>query len=312
MDRPYVASKIKDMVFDIRSGKSFSEAAERHQHIFPRTVIHLIRLGERTGQLAERLKDASEHLKRIQKIVSDTKQALLYPCFVLTAMGAGFLFWFYYVVPKIVGLFEEMDVSLPALTLMILKVSNVVQTHMVIILSTVATAGLLAAAAYRGNGRVRKATALVLLRLPISRTLFSASNLAFVSEHLSLLLHAGIDVVQSVAIMGNTVKNELYREKLATVHELLGKGEGISESFRRGDVFPKFVVRMIKVGEESGNLTEQLSYIAEDYRNRLSELVATLGKIIEPAVLVIAGTMFAIIVGGLFLPIYDLVSRLSS
>jgi general secretion pathway protein F/type IV pilus assembly protein PilC len=68
---------------------------------------------------------------------------------------------------------------------------------------------------------------------------------------------------------------------------------------------------MVKVGEESGTLTEQLTHIAEDYRNRLSVVVTTLGKILEPAILVIAGTMFAIIIGGLFLPIYDLVSQLS-
>ena len=310
-DRPQFATKVEDMIFDIRAGKSFSEAAVRHRKIFPRTVIHLIRLGEETGQLAERLKDASQHLLRIQKIISDTKQALLYPSFVILSMSAGFLFWFYYVVPKIVGLFQEMDVALPALTVMILNISHFLQNHMIAILIATALSASLAVTAYRGNRNVRKAVSLILLQMPVARTLFSASQLAFISEHLSLLLNAGIDVIQSVTIIGDAMKDELYREKLDTVRQNLRKGEGISESFLRGEVFPRFVVRMIKVGEESGSLPEQLDHVAEDCRNRLSVIVATLGKFLEPAVLVVAGTMFAIIVGGLFLPIYDLVSRLS-
>ena len=115
-DRPGFEVDIRDVILNIEGGKSFSEAAEKYPHIFPKTVLHLIRLGEETGKLDRMLMDASEHLKRVQKIVSDTKQALLYPCFVFIAMGAGLLFWFYYVVPKIVGLFKAMDVSLPAIT----------------------------------------------------------------------------------------------------------------------------------------------------------------------------------------------------
>jgi len=87
------------------------------------------------------------------------------------------------------------------------------------------------------------------------------------------------------------------------------EGEASLDSFRGALIFPLFVIRMINVGELSGTLPEQLTYIAEDYRNKLSVLVATIGKMVEPIVLVVAGAMFAIIIAGLFLPIYDLVSQ---
>jgi general secretion pathway protein F/type IV pilus assembly protein PilC len=311
-DRPGFEVDIRDVILNIEGGKSFSEAAEKYPHIFPKTVLHLIRLGEETGKLDRMLLDASEHLKRVEKIYSDTKQALLYPSFVFVAIGAGLLFWFYYVVPKIVGLFKEMDVSLPSLTVFLLRLSDFVQDHILTMIVGLAATVLVVFAAYKGNQGIRKAVDALLLKLPVCGTIISASVMAFVTEYLNLLLNAGIDILKSMNILKKSIKNEVYQEKLAEVTEGLTRADGIAESFRRSVIFPPFVVRMIRVGEQSGTLPEQLSYIAEDYRNKLSAIVATIGKMIEPVMLLIAGAMFAIIIVGLFLPIYDLVSKVSA
>jgi general secretion pathway protein F/type IV pilus assembly protein PilC len=310
-DHPRFGKDIKNIVYDIENGAKFSEAAEKHPHIFPYTVIRLIGIGEETGQLDKMFMDASDHITRVHKIASDTRQALMYPSFVIFSITGCFLFWFYYVVPKIVGLFREMDVSLPTLTVVVLQVSNVVKTHLLSILICIAAVVFVFVAACKAYRKVRKARDILLLHLPVSRSIVSASALAFVSEYLSLLLNAGVDIVQAVTIIKDSIKNELYRERLTLIGKGLAAGDGIAESFQRATVFPSFVVRMVKVGEESGTLPEQLTHIADNYRNKLSVVVSTLGKIIEPAVLVIAGTMFAVIIGGLFLPIYDLVSKLS-
>ena len=309
--RPDFESDISDMIMNIQGGATFSEAADRYRYIFPKTVIYLIRMGEETGKLDEMLQDASEHLKRIQNIISDTKQALLYPSFVFIAMGGGLIFWFYYVVPKILALFKEMDVTLPSLTVFLLKISEFVQDYFLSMILGLALAIFIVVTAYKGNRRMKKATDALLLKLPLSSTIISASTMAFITEYFALLMKAGIDILQSMTILKESIKNEVYREKLGEIREGLTRGEGIADSFRGTLIFPLFVVRMINVGELSGTLPEQLTYIAEDYRNKLSVLVATIGKMIEPIVLLVAGAMFAIIIGGLFLPIYDLVSRVS-
>jgi len=309
--RPDFEADMRDMIMNIQGGASFSEAAERYPYIFPRTVLHLIRLGEETGKLDRTLMDASEHMKRIQSIASDTKQALLYPGFVFVAMGGGFLFWFYYVVPKIVTLFKEMDVRLPALTVFLLQVSDFVQANILVIILGIAFCVFFIIFAYKGNRQFRRGTDALLLNLPVFRSISSASALAFISEYLSLLINVGIDIMRSMDILQDAVRNEVYRDKVKQVKSGLTRGEGIADSFRKVSIFPNFVVRMINIGEQSGTLPEQLSYVADDYRNRLSILVATIGKMIEPVVLVVAGAMFAIIIGGLFLPIYDLVSKVS-
>ena len=310
-DRPDLESDINDMITNIQGGATFSEAADKYRYIFPKTVIYLIRIGEETGRLDEMLQDASEHLKRIQNIISDTKQALLYPSFVFIAMGAGMIFWFYYVVPKILALFKEMDVTLPSLTVFLLKISEFVQDNFLSMILGLALAVFIVVTAYKGNLRVKRSIDALLLKLPFSSTIISASTMAFITEYFSLLIRAGIDILQSLTILKESIKNEVYREKLGEVREGLTRGEGIADSFRDALIFPLFVIRMINVGELSGTLPEQLTHIAEDYRNKLSVLVATIGKMVEPIVLVVAGAMFAIIIAGLFLPIYDLVATVS-
>ena len=302
---------ISYMILRIEGGATFSEVAERYNYIFPATITHLLRMGEETGKLDQMLMDAAEHLRRIDSIISDTKQALLYPSMVFIALGAGIVFWFYYVVPKIVGLFEEMDVTLPAITRFLLQISLFVQHYIVLLLLILSAAVILFSVAYQRNRKVRWAVDSILLRLPVTGTIISASNLAFISEYFSLLLNAGIDIVNTITILRDSIRNEVYRQKLGVVLNGLRRSESIADSFRNAVVFPSFVVRMINVGELSGTLDTQLAHIASNYRNKLSVLVATIGKLIEPVVLVVAGVIFAIILIGLFLPIYDMLGRIS-
>jgi general secretion pathway protein F/type IV pilus assembly protein PilC len=308
---PEVGRNFNDMIISIQGGATFSEAADNYRHIFPETVIYLIRIGEETGKLSEMLKDASDHLKRIQNIVSDTKQALLYPSFVFVAMSAGFLFWFYYVVPKILTLFKEMDVSLPPITIYVMNISYFIQDYFVYILSGMVLIIFFILIARKHSRRFRKSIDALLLKIPLSGNIISASVLAFITEYFSLLINVGMDILQSVTILKESIKNEVYREKLGEVRESLTRGEGIADSFKAAVIFPVFVTRMLSIGEMSGTLSEQLAYIAEEYKNKLNIIVATIGKALEPVVLVVAGTMFAIIIGALLLPIYDLVSQLS-
>ncbi|MCP3953933.1 MAG: type II secretion system F family protein [Desulfobacterales bacterium] len=310
-DAAEVATDMNDIVSSIQGGATFSEVAQRYRYIFPKTVIHLIQIGEETGRLDAMLKDASEHLKRIQNIVSDTKQALLYPSFVLAAMGSGLLFWLYYVVPQILVLFKEMDVTLPPITVFVMTVSNFVQDYFFHILGGTALTVVAVGVARRSSLKIKKAISAMLLKLPIVGTIIQASTLAFIAEYFSIMINAGMDMLRSVAILKESITNEVYREKLGEVLDSLSTGTGISDSFTNAGIFPSFVTRMIGIGETSGTLTDQLFYIAEEYRKRLSILVSTISKSLEPIVLVVAGVMFAVIIGALLLPIYDLVGQVS-
>ncbi len=306
-----VAGDINDIILNIKGGMTFSEAAEKYPRLFPKNVLYLIRMGEETGRLDKMLKDAAEHLKRMQTIISDTKQALLYPAFVFIAMGAGIGFWFYYVVPRIVSLFSEMDVTLPVVTILLINVSDFIQNYALLIIAGIIAVILAIAFIHKASFEFRKLCDAFLLKLPVVGTIMSASILAFITEYFAMLMTAGVELMKSITILSDSVKNEIYSEKLIDIGKNIAKGESIADSFTKAEIFPTFVIRMINIGEISGNMSEQLNYISQEYSNKLTVLVATLGKMIEPIVLITAGTIFAVMIGALLLPIYDLVGNVS-
>lgn len=308
---PEIGDDIYEMISMIQSGAVFSEAATSFPHIFPSTIIHLIKIGEETGKLDKMLDNAANHLKNIEKIVSDTKQALMYPGFVFLAMTLLVFFWFYYVIPQILNLFKEMDVTLPAITLFLLNLSDFIRNNILVIIVLIVTIPIGFATARKHFKSFKTITDKWLIKVPVAGTIITASSLAYISEYLSLLLNSGIDILNSLTILHESVGNELYRNKILEIKEGILKGHGVTESFTETAIFPSFVTRMIGVGELSGTLTEQLDHIADEYRNRLSVLVSSIGKALEPIVLLVAGALFIVIIAGLLLPIYDLISKIS-
>ncbi|MDY6792664.1 MAG: type II secretion system F family protein [Thermodesulfobacteriota bacterium] len=306
-----IKNDLKNIILSVQAGTPFSEAAEKYSYIFPTAVIHLIKIGEETGKLDEMLESGAQHLKRVQGIVSDTKQALMYPAVVFVVLGAGFIFWVYYVAPKIIDLFRDMEVELPAITVFVMKVSYFFRDYLVHILIVVLLMIFSVLAIYKGSRWVKRGIDAMILKLPVAGTIISASSLAFISEYFSLLMNAGVDLLHSMTILKKSIANEIYREKLDEIRKSLKRGESITDSFRGGVIFPSYVIRMINIGEMSGTLSEQLASVAGEYRKKLSTLVAVIGKMLEPVILVIAGVLFGVIIVGLLLPIYDLVSQVS-
>jgi len=309
ISHPRLAANIQDIVGAVQGGMSFSEAAGKFSDIFTETVICLIRIGEETGRLDQMLKDASEHVNRMHTIISDTQRALLYPIFVLFSIGIGLVFWLYYVVPKILELFKEMNVALPTITVYLLKLSDFIQNHFIYLLLGTLSIPTVLMTARNGSRKFKKIIDWVMLKLPISKAVISASNLAHITEYFSLLIRSGINILQAVKILKDSMRNEIYREKLGDVGKEIKQGSSISEAFAGVTIFPAFVTRMISIGEVSGTLEEQLGNIAEEYTKRLSNLVEMIGKMIEPIILVVAGAIFAVIFLALLLPVYDMVGH---
>jgi type II secretory pathway component PulF len=309
ISHPKLAANIQDIVGAVQGGMSFSEAAGKFSDIFTETVICLIRIGEETGRLDQMLKDASEHVNRMHTIISDTQRALLYPMFVLFSIGVGLVFWLYYVVPKILELFKEMNVALPTITVYLLKVSDFIQNHFIYLLAGTIVIPTALMTVRNGSRKFKKTIDWVMLKLPVSKTVISASNLAHITEYFSLLIRSGINILQAVKILKDSMRNEIYREKLGDVGKEIKQGSSISEAFASTAIFPTFVTRMISIGEVSGTLEEQLGNIAEEYTKKLSNLVEVIGKMIEPIILVVAGAIFAVIFLALLLPVYDMVGH---
>ncbi|MDR9497818.1 MAG: type II secretion system F family protein [Hydrogenovibrio sp.] len=301
----------KDLLESLRSGASFSESVERHADVIPETVIHLVRIGESSGTLDRTLMDAAEHLKRVGKIMRDSKRAMIYPAFVFVTIIAAAVFWITYVIPSISGLFKQMQVELPAITLAVLAFSEDFTNNMLTIFLTTAIVIFALVYGVKKNPWMRYQAHRLALIMPVSKILAHSSTLAFITEYMSLLISSGLSMVDSLEILEKSTRNEVYRRTITQMKQGVIRGNTLSSEMKAVKLYPRFVVRMISVGEDTGRLDEQLEYLASEYRERFNHVVASISEIIKPVVMLFAGGLFLLLIVALFLPIYQLIGNVT-
>lgn len=304
-----VGQVARHMLDDLNAGVGMTEAFSRHPNVFPETVRNLIAIGDQSGTLDRMLKESAEHVERMMNIKRDIKTALIYPAFVFATIFGVAAFWIYYVVPNMARLFKQLQAKLPPLTEWLVAFADTLTTHLPWVVLIFVVLVVVFVVAFNRSERFQLVTYNLLHRMPIARTLLVSSGMAHMTEHLAILVRAGVDLVTSLRTLARATKNRYYRARLLQVTEAVGRGESVSSSMRRTGGFPAMAVRMIAVGEESGSLDNQLTHLADEYRKRLEVLVRSLAEILKPVIILIAGGLFLFLIVALLLPIYDLVRQ---
>jgi type II secretory pathway component PulF len=300
----------EEVIFDIRNGMSFSDALKKHK-AFPDVVVHLVKIGEETGSLSSVLKDAAQHLQKVDDIVSNTKRALMYPLFVTVSMFGAAAFWLFYVLPKLTKVFSTMGLKLPLPTILLIKTVAFLNHYYWIF---PAIFGLIAAIiiGLKINEKGRFLLSKIIYKLPIFGALILTSNLAFFFEYEALLLRVGVSITNSLDIIKTAFKNLVFRFAIENTNTNIKNGLGLSESFKKNKIFEPFAVRMISAGEKTGEIDKQMSYVANSYYTKVNRMVEVMEKTIEPIVMTVAGVFFFIIVLALIVPVYQLVSKMGA
>jgi general secretion pathway protein F/type IV pilus assembly protein PilC len=297
------------MADDLSGGIGIAESLNRYPDIFPETVRNLVSVGDQSGSLPRMLGEAAAHVERSLGIRRDIRTALIYPLFVFATIFGVAGFWIYYVVPNIALLFKQMNAKLPPITIALVSFSDAVVNHalLVVVLLVALMSGLILAV--RHVPAVRRGLHEGLHRLPIARVLITSAGMAQITEHLAILVRAGLDFVTCLKVLSRTTQDQYYQQRLVGVRESVERGTGIAASMRSVGGFPAMAVRMIAVGEESGNLDVQLTHLADEYRKRLEIVVKSLFEILKPLVVLLAGALFLFLIVALLLPVYDLVRQ---
>lgn len=309
---PRVAAVCRQLLEDLHSGASISGAFARQSDVFPDSVRSLAVIGDETGTMTVMLKEAADHIDRVTSMKADAKQAMIYPTFSFLAIFGAGGFWIVYVMPQLVGLFKQMNAELPPLTVAVLATATWLNDHGRLIAAGLACTGAVLVAAWRRSHAFRRKVYNVLHRLPIAKTILKSSGLAFFAEYLAILTRSGLDVVSSFHILEQAVNDLYYKDRIIAIRQYLARGDRISAAMRQVGGFPNMMVRMISVGEESGTLDQQLSYLSAEYAMRLKRTVDALAELIKPMVVVLAGGFFLLLIVALLLPVYDLVRQTMS
>ncbi len=310
-ENPRLAKAIQRLLRDIEAGRPFSESLRSGNVIFSPIVIALVQVGEESGRLDEALEAAAEHLFRIDEIISNTKRALIYPSFLLCLISFAFGFWIFFVLPKILTLFREMGISLPWSTRALIKLTSFFQTNWVVLLGSLLALGgffLMIFKSQKGRLWLEK----ISLKLPLISRIQRLSLLAFFFEYTALLLEAGIDLFRSLEVMQQSLRRPFMDQLLQEIRERIKEGFSLATACEMTRFFTPLELRMLKVGEETGKLVDQLSYLADYYYKGLQNFVESLSKVVEPALIIIAGVIFLMIAVALIGPVYELISQMGN
>jgi len=304
-------SKLLNIRSTIELGSSFSAALSQQKDIFPEIFLNLISVGEETGRLDESLTDIAVHLQRMQDLKSAIIRALMYPVFALVGTTGALLFWLIYVLPKISGLFTSMDIALPPLTQFLITASDFSTKNWYLFILVPAVIYVI----YKLLSK-HKITKYYVdsakLKMPVIKLILHNKLLALFSEQLRILVAAGVTIDRAFDIMIGVVDNDVFKRALVDTKDNIMLGSKISDALKRHTpLFPNMVIRMISIGETTGNLNEQLNNLSTYFLDKLDDISEKMGKLIEPIIIVVIGGIFVVIILGLLSPIYDLISGIT-
>ncbi len=308
LDNKYLMRVVDDIRERIQSGTSFSNALAQHPGVFPDIFIRLATIGEETGRLEGSIAEVAEHLQKMEDLAGMVKRALIYPIFALVVTGGALAFWIIYVLPKIMVIIKDMGIPLSFITKLLFTVSNLMQSYWYVVLAVPVAVFIILKALKQKEG-TRFYVDFLKIKLPIVKQFVYNKLLAMFSEQLRILVVAGITIDRSLIIVGNAIGSEVFKRVLLRVRDQIMTGSRISDSMRQESIFPPLVTRMVDIGETSGNLDSQFGFLSNYYYKRLSDISEKLGKMIEPLLIAVVGVIFAVIIVGLLLPIYDVVVK---
>jgi type II secretory pathway component PulF len=301
-------SALADAKKEIELGLNFSDALSRQRGIFPDILIRLTKVGESTGRLDKSLTDVADHLQRIEDLSQAIKRSLFYPVFAIVTTTGAMIFWFVYVLPKIMNVIQEMGVELPFITRVLMAMSNAISTYWYVIVCLVIALAI-AVQVMRTREKTRYYYDLMLLKLPIVKLIVYNKLLALFAEQMRILIVAGLTIDRTLDIVAGVIDNLVFRRAIVAVRENVLLGSRISDTLKDHKIFPPMVTRMVNAGERSGNLDTQFSFLSGYYIKRLDDISSKLGKMIEPILLSIVGLVFILILMAVLLPVYELVSK---
>jgi type IV pilus assembly protein PilC len=296
---------LRRMHSDVENGKSLSEAMQTHQKIFSALFIHMVRAGETSGRLQEILDRVAHYFEKSSALQKKVKAAMMYPM-VVSIMAFSITFvMLAFVIPKFATIFEGLNAKLPAPTQILINLSNYLAANWWWIL------GILGGGVFLFSKFIRSPAGRLpwdsfTLRMPVFGPIIMKVAVSKFARTLSTLVRSGVAILAALEIVSKTSGNARIEKVITDLMGSVKRGESISGPLDKSGIFPSMVVRMIAIGEETGELEAMLTKIADFYDTQVDTAVSGLTSLIEPLIIGFLGVVIGGIVIALFLPILTL------
>ena len=308
-DNPVFAQVIDKVRTDVESGSSLAEAMRKHPKAFDNLFVNMIAAGEAGGILDIILQRLATYIEKVVKLKNQVKSALIYPVAVIVI--AVFVVWI--ILWKVIPVFEQLLTGvggeLPFITAVVVGASNFLGRYTIWIALILVLAGI-AINRYYKTYRGRRVIDGFLLKIPIIGMLLRKIAVARFCQTLATLTSSGVPILDGLEITAKTSGNAIIEDAVMAVRKAVEEGKTIAEPLGETKIFPRMVVQMIHVGEQTGALDQMLQKIAEFYEEEVDTAVNGLTKLIEPLLIVVLGAIIGTIVAAMYLPLYSILSEL--
>lgn len=308
-DNRFMGTVIKEVSEDIEDGMPFSESLAKHPHVFSPLAVNIIKAGEVSGNLQRSISFVADNIERNYQLNSKIKSALYYPLFVIVvSIIIGFIV-ITVILPRLTGMIKDMDIEIPWYTKVVMFIGDFMAGYWWAIIIVV-LGGIGGFIYYIKTEAGKREWDQVKIKLPIVGKLFRYIYLARFSDNLSVLLAGGIPVVRALAIVSDVVGNSVYESVILRSADEVKTGGNISTVLYKSADFPPIVSKMVKIGEETGKISDVLKSVASFYEQEIEKMARNLSTMIEPVLIVILGIGVAILVFAILLPIYNIAGQL--
>lgn len=303
---------ISSLYESIQGGERLSEAMAHFPDTFDQIFVSLVNAGEESGRLNLIFKHLTNTLKWQDEIIARTKKLLIYPAFMGSVIFGVLLFLMIYLVPELVKFITSVNAELPLHTRMLIAISNTFVAYWKMILILPIVIFIVFKTLLRINLKVRFVFDRIKLRVWIVGPILEKIILARFATFFALLYSAGITVLNSLSICKTMSGNLVIEAALQRVRDNIADGISITESFERTGLFPPLVLRMVKVGETTGELDTALLNVSYFYDREAKDAIDKMQALVEPAMTVILGLLLGWVVLSVLGPIYDVIVDVSS
>jgi type IV pilus assembly protein PilC len=302
---------------DVEAGSSLADAMERRPQIFDTLFRAMVRSGESSGRLDDALDRVAFQLEKLDALKREIRSAIMYPAFVFAAAVVIMLAVVIFIVPVFANAFKEAvadqpgeSADLPSLTQMMITFSDFLKGYWFIWVpgAIAATIGFFQ---WKRTDKGRRQWDHVKLRLPIHiGDIVRKAAVARWSRTFSGAVASGVPLLESITLTGQTAGSAAVEQAMEEVYGSVKSGGTIAHPIEQSDVFPAMVGHMVSVGEESGQLEQMLTKIADFYEAEVDTKVKTLTSLLEPAMIVVVGGMVGFIVLAMYLPLFSLYDKI--
>ncbi len=302
---PLLQDKLNEIANDIQSGSTIADALGKHPKVFSDFYVAMVRAGEETGRLDEAFAFLADYLDRTYEVTSKARNALIYPAFVIITFISVMVLMLTTVIPRLADILLESGQEVPIYTKIVIGLAQFLTNYSWLLGIALVFGGVLV---YRfiqtESGKKRLAHAR--LGVPYVGDLYRKLYMSRIADSLSTTLSSGIQLVRGMEISAAVVGDPAYREILLQIAQEIQSGRPASEVFANYDEFPGIVIAMIKVGEETGDLSNILKTMAKFYQREVSNAVDTLVSLIEPLMIVLMGVGVGLLLASVLVPIYNI------